>query len=293
MTYSIVARDEETGQLGVAVQTAWFAVGRAVPWAEAGVGAVAIQSFAERAHGPLALDALRSGRSPKDVLRIVLEDDAEAGYRQIGIVAADGRADGHTGNDCVPDAGHVIGDGYAAQANMMSGPGVWEAIADAYENSGAPFALRLLDALNAGERAGGDFRGRQSAALLVVPGDASSRPWDRLVELRVDDHPEPLTELRRLLALHEAYEALSAGRPAPAEAPLRQTARVWASALAAANVDDLVGAKAALQPLLEADPRWREVVRAYGQRGRFPGWEQIIDGLIASHSDLARDTRGC
>jgi uncharacterized Ntn-hydrolase superfamily protein len=277
MTYSIVARDEETGHLGVAVQTAWFAVGRSVPWAEPGVGAVAIQSFADRAHGPSALHALRSGHSPANALRIVLENDLEAGYRQLGIVSADGLAAAHTGKQCVRDAGHAVGDGYTVQANMMSNPDVWPAIADAYENSGAPFAPRMLHALNAGERAGGDFRGRQSAALLVVPGGAEARPWDRLVDLRVDDHTEPLTELGRLLGLHDAYDAFSIGRPAPDVMRLRRTARVWATALGAANTADLAGALAALQPLFEEDMRWREAVRAYGQCGRFPGWEWILD----------------
>ena len=204
MTYSIVARDPATGELGVAVQSHWFSVGPLVPWAMPGIGAVATQANVEVAHGPHGLALLSEGLDAPSVVERLLRDDSGAAGRQLGIVDASGGAAAHTGSSCMPEAGHVIGDGVCCQANIMASASVWPAMLDAYESADGPLVSRLLAALDAAEREGGDIRGRQSAAVLIVPG--SGEAWETKISLRVEDHPEPLVELRRLVALRDAYE---------------------------------------------------------------------------------------
>jgi len=203
-TYSIVARDAATGELGVAVQSHWFSVGPLVPWAQPGVGAVATQSIVEPAYGPRALALLRDGVSAPDALALLTADDPEAAVRQVAVVDADGRVATHTGADCIAFAGDVAGDGFSCQANMMASAAVWPAMAVAFTAARGRLAERLLAALDAAEAAGGDVRGRQSAAVLVVGPEGEL--WQRAVDLRVEDDAEPLAELRRLLGLHRAYE---------------------------------------------------------------------------------------
>jgi uncharacterized Ntn-hydrolase superfamily protein len=203
-TYSIVARDAASGELGVAVQSHWFSVGSVVSWARAGVGAAATQSVAEVAHGPHALDRLQEGLAASEAIAAVLREDALAEFRQLGVVDADGGAASHTGSGCIPHAGDAGAQGFACQANMMSTETVPAAMAEAFRAHDGDLAERLLAALDAAERAGGDVRGRQSAALLVVP--ATGEAWRTRFDLRVDDHGEPLLELRRLLRLARAYE---------------------------------------------------------------------------------------
>jgi uncharacterized Ntn-hydrolase superfamily protein len=203
-TYSIVARDASTGELGVAVQSHWFGVGGVVAWARAGVGAVATQSVAEVAHGPHTLERMQDGLAATEVIAAVLSEDELARFRQLGAVDTHGRAAAHTGEGCIPYAGDEIGEGFACQANMMAGASVPSAMAAAYRAHDGDLAERLLAALEAAEGAGGDVRGRQSAALLVVPPDGEA--WRTRFELRVEDHADPLGELRRLLRLARAYE---------------------------------------------------------------------------------------
>jgi uncharacterized Ntn-hydrolase superfamily protein len=193
MTYSIVARDPETGELGVAVQTHQPSVGALCPWAEGDVGAVATQSIVDPAYGPRGLDAMRAGEAPAEALTRLLDADEGRAVRQVAFVDAQGRVAAHTGERCIAHAGHVIGEGFSCQANMMRDPGVPEAMADAFDRSTGSLAHRLLDALDAAQAAGGDIRGMQSSALIVV----GALRLDR----RVDDHPEPLAELRRLVDL--------------------------------------------------------------------------------------------
>ena len=202
-TYSIVARDPETGQLGVAVQSHWFSVGSVVSWAEPGVGAVATQSVAEPAYGPRLLELLRGGESPSNAVQGLLDADEQARFRQVAVVDATGRLAVHTGEACIQFAGDAQGEGFSAQANMMASPRVWRAMADAYSGSSGPLARRLLTALRAAEGEGGDVRGRQSAALVVVGPEGE--PWERVAELRIEDDPEPLDQLARLVDLREAY----------------------------------------------------------------------------------------
>ena len=209
MTYSIVARDADSGALGVAVQSHFFGVGRIASWAEAGVGAVATQSFADPSYGPLGLQRMRGGLTASEALEGLIEQDPNPELRQVGMVDAAGRVAAHTGARCVAEARHALGEHAAAQANMMLKSTVSEAMLAAVGAPGRPFPDRLLLALEAADIEGGDIRGKQSAALLVVSGDKSDRPWEHvLCDLRVDDHPEPLQELRRLLDFHAAYETL-------------------------------------------------------------------------------------
>jgi uncharacterized Ntn-hydrolase superfamily protein len=211
-TYSIVARDAKTGELGVAVQSHWFAIGPFVPWAEAGVGAVATQSFVDPSYGKLGLDLMRAGRSGPDGLKGLLAADEARDVRQVAMIDARGRVAAHTGAKCIPAAGHHVGDGYSVQANLMAEDKVWPAMSRAFESAQGDLADRMLAALDAAQAAGGDIRGRQSAALVVVSGKPTGKPWlDRTFDLRVDDHPEPVAELRRLARLQRAYNLMNEG----------------------------------------------------------------------------------
>jgi uncharacterized Ntn-hydrolase superfamily protein len=207
-TYSIVARDAGSGELGVAVQSHWFSVGSVVTWARPGVGAVATQSVAEIAHGPNALERLQEGLDARSAIDAVLAQDELAHVRQLGVVDANGNAASHTGSGCIPNAGHEGGEGFSCQANIMRTTTVPSAMASAYEASDGDLADRLMAALDAAEAEGGDLRGRQSAALLVVP--AEGEPWRARFDVRVDDHEAPLPELRRLLRFARAYEMAGA-----------------------------------------------------------------------------------
>jgi uncharacterized Ntn-hydrolase superfamily protein len=206
VTYSIVARDKKTGEFGVAVQSHYFQVSPAVPWALAGVGAVATQSMVKVSYGPLGLELMQAGYSAEQALKALTAGDPQAEVRQCAIVDAAGNVAAHTGSKCIPAAGHHIGDGFSCQANLMEKDTVWAAMADAYTTTNAPLAERMMAALDAAEAEGGDIRGKQSAAMLVVAGVGTGRPWDdRIIDLRVEDAPEPLPELRRLLRIKRAY----------------------------------------------------------------------------------------
>ena len=206
MTYSIVARDPQTGRLGVAVQSHWFSVGSVVSWAEAGVGAVATQSFAERSYGPLGLELMRRGRTAPEALETLVRADADRAVRQVAFVDAQGRVGVHTGEGCIREFGHEAGDGFSVQANMMARDTVWGAMATAYRGADGDLPDRLLAALSAAQGEGGDIRGMQSAALLVVEAEPTGTEWgDRLIDLRIEDHDRPLDELARVLQLWRAY----------------------------------------------------------------------------------------
>lgn len=204
MTYSIVARDTGNGQLGVAVQSHFFGVRAVVPWVLSGIGAIATQAMAEVSYGPLGLERLRAGESAASTLAALLEADEGRETRQVAIVDAAGRVAVHTGDRTIADAGHLAGDGWSVQANMMRRTGVPEAMADAFTAGDGDLADRMLAALDAAEAAGGDIRGKQSAALVVGHGDPA-KPWERLIDVGVDDSDDPLGELRRLVRVRRAY----------------------------------------------------------------------------------------
>ncbi len=211
-TFSIVARDPATGEMGVAVQSHWFAVGAEVTWAEAGVGAVATQSFIDPSYGQLGLSLMRSGKPAPEALRGLLATDEDRETRQVAMIDAQGRVAAHTGAKCIAAAGHRIGNNFSAQANLMEKATVWPAMAEAFENAKGDLTDRLLAALEAAQREGGDIRGKQSAAILVVRGKSTGRPWaDRVVDLRVDDSNDPITELKRLVRYHRAYVHMQNG----------------------------------------------------------------------------------
>jgi uncharacterized Ntn-hydrolase superfamily protein len=272
-TYSIVARDEETGELGAAVQSHWFSVGSIVAWARPGVGAVCTQSVAEPAYGPRLLDALEAGAAPGDALRALLEADATGEYRQVAVIGANGPPAVHTGPGCVAYAGHALGDAFSVQANMMASEQVWPQMAAAFTAATGPLSCRLLAALRGAEAAGGDVRGRQSSAMVVVP--PSGEPWRRTVDLRVEDHDEPLDELERLLVLHDAYalatrgddlmgeghhaEAGEAYRAAAALAPDNHELLFWAG-LAEFDHGDRAAGLAQVRRAIELQPGWRSLL---------------------------------
>ena len=211
-TYSIVARESTTGRMGVAVQSHWFSVGSVVPFAEAGVGAVATQSFVDPRYGPLGLELMRYGRTADEALTALTTTDDGRAVRQVAMVDADGRVAVHTGADAVQEAGHRAGAQYSVQANMMERATVWDAMAEAYEGADGDLADRLLAALEAAQAEGGDIRGKQSAAIIVVRAEPTGRRWDdRLFDLRVEDHETPVEELKRLVRLKRAYRTLSEG----------------------------------------------------------------------------------
>jgi len=231
-TYSIVARDPVTGELGVAVQSHYFSVGPSVPWAEAGVGAVATQSLVLVDYGPNGLDLMRSGMTARQALDSLLRADAHNAGRQVAMVDANGSVAAHTGTACIPDAGHRVGAQYSVQANLMANDRVWPAMAKAYEDTPGDLAERMLAALDAAQQAGGDIRGRQSAALVVVKARSSGKPWaDRVFDLRVEDSPEPLAELRRLVRLRRAYALEDAGDEAIAERRPEEALRHYEEAM--------------------------------------------------------------
>ncbi|CAA9533933.1 MAG: hypothetical protein AVDCRST_MAG30-4030 [uncultured Solirubrobacteraceae bacterium] len=269
-TYSIVALDPSTGELGAAVQSHWFSVGSLCTWARPGVGAVATQSVVEPAYGPELLARLADGAEPEAALEEALGRDALRAVRQVAVVDGRGRVAVRTGDDCIAHAGHVTGEHFSCQANMMARDTVPPAMAAAYEAAEGDLATRLLAALHGAEGQGGDVRGRQSAAVLVVPAEGPE--WQWRVDLRVEDHPDPLAEMGRLLKLHRAYgladeadELVGAGRLDEAGPLYRQAAELvpeshellfW-SGLAVAQAGDVEGGAAIVGRAAEVHPGWR------------------------------------
>ncbi len=211
-TYSIVAMDPETGQMGVAVQSHWFSVGSIVAWGEAGVGVVATQSFVNPSFGPRGLALLKRGKTANQVVEALIASDEGRDVRQLAVLSEDGSVSAYTGKNCIPDAGHIVGDNYSVQANLMMNDKIWSAMSEAFENAEGSLAQRMITALEAAQNAGGDIRGKQSASILIVKGKSTGKIWeDRMIDLRVEDSPEPVKELKRLLKVHRAYEHMNAG----------------------------------------------------------------------------------
>jgi uncharacterized Ntn-hydrolase superfamily protein len=283
-TYSIVAHDPQTGECGVAVQSHWFSVGSVVTWARAGVGAVATQSLADPAYGPRLLDALAAGEEPGAALQRLVADE-QGRFRQVACVRADGVIAVHTGDGCIAFAGHQTGEGFSAQANMMASGLVWGAMAEAFAAAEGPLRRRLMRALDAAEGAGGDARGRQSAALLVVP--AKGEAWDRF-ELRVEDHPEPLEELRRLITVREAYDLAEHADEAMGEGRHADAARFGAQALELApdNHELLFWAGLGIAQSGDLEQGTEMVRRAIALQ---PGWGELIGRLSPEIAPSAAD----
>jgi uncharacterized Ntn-hydrolase superfamily protein len=308
-TYSIVARDPKTGELGVAVQSHYFSVGPVVPWAESGVGAVATQSLVLVDYGPQGLDLMRAGLTARQALDSLLKADAHNEGRQVAMVDAKGNVATYTGPKCIPDAGHLEGDQFSVQANLMSNPTIWPAMKAAYEKAEGDLAERLLRALEAAEKAGGDIRGRQSAAILVVRGQSSGKPWaDKLFDLRVEDSADPLKELRRLMRLRRAYnyedqgdnfiaekkpeEAMKAYEAAMKLAPDVVELQFWAAVSMYTNDRKPEGLKL-FHEVFAKESFWADLVPRIAKAGLFPDDPKQIDEVVRQkpRSRMDRFTR--
>jgi uncharacterized Ntn-hydrolase superfamily protein len=261
LTYSMVARDSETGELGVAVQSRAFGCGAVCPWALPGVGAATTQSFTEISYGPGGLELLAAGRSPRETLDELVAGDDRQEFRQVAYVDAAGRAAAHTGAACVAECGHLVGENVSAQGNMLASSEVWPAMVETFERSSGPLAVRLLDALDAAEAAGGDFRGQQAGGLLVVSGNREDPPWARVVDVRVDDHSDPLRELRRLYELQRAYGRRHTLTPEEAETVGMRADEV--SLIAAFRTGDVEG-------WIGDEPRRRDTIDRLRRLGYIP-----------------------
>ncbi len=274
-TYSIVAFDEKTGDMGVAVQSHWFSVGTSVTWGEAGVGVVATQSFVNPSFGPEGLALMKSGKSPREALDELLKKDEGREFRQVALLNTKGEAASFTGKLCIQPAGNIAGKGFSVQANLMKNDRIWPAMEKAFKTSTGPLAERMLAALEAAEKTGGDVRGRQSAALLVVRAKSTGKVWeDRLVDLRVDDNNYPLVELRRLLKVHRAYEhmnncdlaveknemekAMNEYSTAMKMFPDNLEMKYW-TAVAYANKGDMKKALPMFTEIFKKDKNWRDL----------------------------------
>ena len=285
-TYSIVARDPKTGELGVVVQSHYFSVGPIVPWAEAGVGAVATQSLVLVDYGPNGLELMRKGMTAREALDSLLRADPHNEGRQVAMVDARGGVAAYTGRSCIPFAGQQQGDQFSAQANLMASEAVWPAMAKAYERATGDLGERLMQALEAAQAAGGDIRGKQSAAIVVVKAQSTGKPWaDRVFDLRVEDHPEPLQELRRLMRLRRAYtledegdtfisekkpaEAMVAYEAAMKLAPEIVELRFWAAVSMYTN-DRKAEATPIFREVFAKDPSYVVLIPRIAKAGLFP-----------------------
>lgn len=296
MTYSIVARDPVSGAFGIGVQSHFFGVGPVVPWLQAGLGGVATQATVNVSFGPIGLELLRAGRSADEVVAALVASDPGAAERQLGVVDAEGRAAAHTGARCIPSAGHVIGDGFTAQGNLLRADRVWPAMAEAYERSaGHPFWERLLAALDAAEEAGGDVRGRQSAALVIVGPSLGPAAWDgRLLDVRVDDHPQPLAELRRLARVSEAYRLMgelesTTDDERPVEDRYADARRLAPDAMELvfwrgielALAGNVAAARSELAIAFAADPTWRQALEHVARAGHVGDDPALVERLLS------------
>jgi uncharacterized Ntn-hydrolase superfamily protein len=274
-TYSIVARDTVTGDMGVAVQSHWFSVGSLVTWGKAGVGVVATQSFINPSFGPRGLSLLENGLSPKLAVETLLELDAGRDVRQLAILDVDGNVEAYTGKNCIEAAGHIVGDNFSVQANLMDKNTVWPAMGKAFKNAKGSLAERMLVAMEAAQNEGGDIRGKQSVAILVVKAKSTGNSWaDKLVDLRIEDHENPLKEMRRLLTIHTAYEFMNKGdlavehndfklakehyKNAQKLNPDNLEMKYW-YAVTLANNGELVEAKSIFKEIFNQNRNWKEL----------------------------------
>ena len=297
-TYSIVARDAETGALGVAVQSHWFSVGSMVSWAEPGVGVVATQSFVDPNYGPLGLQLMRAGKTADEALGALLAIDEYANVRQVGMIDANGVVANHTGESSIADHCDIAGDNYSVQANMMWKPTVCEAMAAAFEAAEGDLAERMMVALEAAQGEGGDIRGKQSAAMIVVNNDRSLPAWGgRVIDLRVEDHAEPLAELRRLVTMNKAYNLMNAGDEfmmlgeidnavvaygdAEKLVPDSHEMIFWhAATLAdAGKIDE---AMPLFAKAFSMWPRWREIIPRLPASGLLPDDPELIEKILSA-----------
>jgi len=299
-TYSIVAFDEETGELGVAVQSHWFSVGFLVPWAKAGVGAVATQSFVKVDYGPEGLNRMENGQSAEEALNSLLAEDEGEAVRQVAMIDVKGSVAAHTGTKCIYAAGHQIGKNYSVQANLMEKETVWPSMANAFERSNGDLAEKMMAALEAAEAEGGDIRGKQSAAMLIVSGNPTGIPWkDVVMDIRVDDHAEPLKELKRLIRIHRAYQHANKGdhyleleeiekalveyEKASEFYPENPELPYW-SAVTLASKGNLEQALPIFRDVFQKEPRLRILTPRLVNSGLLPNDPALIEAIIQIRS---------
>ncbi len=296
-TYSIVARDPQTGEMGVAVQSNWFSVGSLVSWAEAGVGAIATQSFVNVSFGPRGLELLRSGKTAQEVLKELIDADEGRDVRQLAIVDAKGNVAAHTGKKCIPAAGHFVGDNFSVEANLMLNDKVWPAMAKAFQESTGPLAERMVTALEAAQSVGGDIRGKQSAAILVVRAQPTGRIWeDRVIDLRIEDHAEPVKEIRRLLKLYRAYEFMNKGDYAVEKNDMKSAMEFYGNAekmfpenlemkywhaVALANNGRLEESLPIFKKIFKADPNWALLTERLPAVGQLTVRKEELEKILA------------
>ncbi|MDH4196250.1 MAG: DUF1028 domain-containing protein [Candidatus Aminicenantes bacterium] len=296
-TYSIVALDRTTGELGAAVQSHWFSVGSMVIWAESGVGAIATQSFVEPSYGPLGLDLMRAGKSAAEALAGLLKADRNESVRQVAMVDASGTVAAHTGRNCIPETGQVLGEAFSCQANLMLKNTVWKAMAQAFQTTPGELVDRLMAALEAAEREGGDIRGRQSAAILVVRGRSSGARWeDRVYDLRVEDHAAPLEELKRLIHLNKAYNHMNRGDELLAENKVTEAMQEYMKAMeivpgnaemtfwpavTLASLGRVEESLPLFRKVFALDPNWALLLPRLPQVGQFPKDKALLKKVLA------------
>lgn len=298
-TFSVVARDPKTGEMGVAVQSHWFSVGSIVTWAEAGVGAIATQSFVEPAYGYKGLALLRQGVAAPDALEQLVAADEGRDGRQVAVVDAKGRVAAHTGAKAIAAAGHHVGPEYSVQANLMENARVWPAMARAYEQASGDLADRLIAALEAAQQVGGDIRGKQSAAILIVKPVSTGRPWvgaDRLFDLRVEDHPEPIAELKRLVRLQRAYDHANRGDELFAAKKVEEALREYAAAtryapevlelpfwqaVTMASAGRLTEAEPIFRQVFAKEPYWADLVPRLPAAGLLPDDKALVERIVS------------
>jgi len=295
-TFSIVAYDSSTGEMGVAVQSHWFSVGTDVIWAEAGVGVVATQSFIDPSYGPLGLDLMRGGKTASQALRALLTVDDQREVRQVAMIDVHGTVAVHTGTNCIREAGHIKGDHFSVEANLMRNNTVWPAMATAYKATKGDLLGRLMAALEAAQGQGGDIRGKQSAAILIVPIKSKGQPWkERLVNLRVDDSDHPIKELKRLVMVHRAYTHMNKGdgymtvndvpnalreySAAHKIYPQNMEILYWTAATMAAvgQVDESLPL---FKQVFDKEPQWIEVTRRLPAAGLLPQDKTLLDKIL-------------
>lgn len=295
-TYSIVAYDSTTGQLGVAVQSHWFSVGSLVPWIEPGVGAVATQSFVDPRYGKLGIEMMRSGYTANQALKALLEADDGRDFRQVGMVDVHGNVAAHTGEKNIRAAGHRKGAHFSVQANMMEYEAVWPAMARAFESASGDLAERLLAALKAAQAEGGDIRGKQSAALIVVGAEATGNAWqDRLYDLRIEDHPDPIAELERLVRLQQAYTFMNQGDLAIENGDNEAALRFYSSAqemfpqnmemqywhaVALVNMGRVEDSLPMFKRIFSRDGNWKILIPRLVKSGLLPDEKVVIDRIM-------------
>jgi uncharacterized Ntn-hydrolase superfamily protein len=296
-TFSIVARDPKTGEMAVGVQSHWFSVGTAVPWGEAGVGVVATQSFVNKSYGIKGLNLMKQGKTAPEALAALLAQDSGREVRQVAMIDVNGNVNAYTGKNCIDHAGNIVGKNYSVQSNMMLTDKVCGAMSKAFEGSeGKPLAERVLLALQAAQAVGGDIRGKQSAAILVVAGKSNGQPWnEKLIDLRVDDNEMPLVELDRLLRLYRAYEHMDKGDLATEKNDMKGAMEEYGAAMkmfpknlemqywtaiTLANNKRVAEAAPMLQKIYKQDANWRELTRRLPKVGLLTVSESELKELL-------------